>query len=122
MEVSSPRVVPDFSDSNGGASASLRVLKEKCEAAKSLGVVRCDDAEMLIVYDGQTLSTRLFRSLTLFQKLVATSTSTASPLAWLGTFRGSVKPRHMRIVDTTCYCSLLDSSRCAPLPRDSSSR
>jgi hypothetical protein len=60
MEVSSPRVVPDFSDSNGGASASLRSLKEKCEDAKSLGVVKCDDFEMLIVYDGQNLSARLF--------------------------------------------------------------
>jgi hypothetical protein len=61
IDVSSPRVVPDFSDSSGGASTTLlRSLKEKCEEAKSLGVVRCDDAEMLIVYDGQTLSTRLF--------------------------------------------------------------
>jgi hypothetical protein len=123
MDVSSPRVVPDFSDSSGGASTTLlRSLKEKCEEAKSLGVVRCDDAEMLIVYDGQTFSTRLFRCLTLFQKLVATSTSTASPPTRLGTFHGSVKPRHMCIVDPTCYFSLLDSSRYEPLPRDSSSR
>jgi hypothetical protein len=53
-------VVPDFSDSTAGANASLRLLKEKCEEAKSLGVVRCENTRMLIVYDGQTLSTLLF--------------------------------------------------------------
>ena len=116
------RVMPDFSGSISGANGSLRPLKERCEEAKSLGVVRCDDGEMLIVYDGQPLFTRFFCSLTLFQKLVATSTSTASPLIWLGTFRGSVKPRHMRIVEPTCYFSPLDSSRCEQLPRDNSSR
>ena len=115
-------VVPDFSDSPGGANTSLRLLKEKCEAAKPLGVVKCEDGQMLIVYDGQTLFSSPLRCLTVIQNLAAISTSTASPLVWLGTFRGSVKPRHMRIVDPTCYFSLLDSSRCAPLPRDSSSR
>ncbi|KAH9063839.1 hypothetical protein EDB87DRAFT_1829598 [Lactarius vividus] len=48
MTVSSPMVAPDFSESTG---ASLRLLKEKCEDAKSLGVVRCETPEMLIVYD-----------------------------------------------------------------------
>lgn len=59
MEVSLARVMPDFSDSSSGANGSLRPLKEKCEEAKSLGVVRCDDGEMLIVYDGQPLFTLL---------------------------------------------------------------
>ncbi|KAH9037804.1 hypothetical protein EDB85DRAFT_1860932 [Lactarius pseudohatsudake] len=48
MTVSSPTVAPDFSESTG---ASLRLLKDRCEDAKSLGVVRCETPEMLIVYD-----------------------------------------------------------------------
>lgn len=120
MTVSSPLVAPDFSDSTGG---SLRLLKERCEDAKSLGVVRRENAEMLIVYDGQSnpLHSPL-RCLTVIQNLVATSTSTASPLVWVVTFRGSAKPRHMRIVDPTCCFSLPDSSRCARLLREGSSR
>ena len=51
-------VVPDFSDPTAGANTSMRLLKEKCEDAKSLGGVRCENAtaQILIVYDGQTLS------------------------------------------------------------------
>ncbi len=45
--------VPDFSDSAGDSNVSLRLLKEKCEAAKSLGLVRCENAEILVVYDGE---------------------------------------------------------------------
>ncbi|KAF8269572.1 Dbl homology domain-containing protein, partial [Lactarius quietus] len=106
VDVSSQLVVPDFSDSNGGANASVRVLKDKCEGAKSLGAVTCEVPRRL-------LST---------MNLDAMSTSMASPHVWLDTFLGSVKPRPMRIVEPTSYFSLLDSSRCAPLPLDSSSR
>ena len=112
--ISSQMVVPAFSGPTSGANTSVRVLKEKCEAAKPLGVAWCDDALMLIVYDGQILFSCQVRCLTVIQNLAVTSTSTASPLVWLGTSRGSVKLQHMHIVDPTCYSSLLDSSRCAP--------
>ena len=49
MTVSWPTVVPNFSNDTGSANASL---KEKCDAAKILGMVRCENGEILIVYDG----------------------------------------------------------------------
>jgi hypothetical protein len=53
-------VVPKFSDSPSGASTFLHVLREKCDAAKILGLVRCEKTEFLLVYDGQYIFTSLF--------------------------------------------------------------
>jgi len=47
MTVSSPIVMPDLSDSTRGGNA---VLREKCDGAKILGMVRCE-SETLVVYD-----------------------------------------------------------------------
>ena len=60
MTVSSPTVIPNFSDPANGDYASLYVLREKCDAAKVLGLVKCEKAEILVVYDGQHLSASLF--------------------------------------------------------------
>jgi hypothetical protein len=56
MAISSPIVIPNFSDSINGGDALLRVLRERCDAAKILGLVRHEKAEILIVYDGRYLS------------------------------------------------------------------
>jgi hypothetical protein len=48
-------VLPKFSDTTNGDDAPLRVLREKCDAAKVLGLVKCEVAEILVVYDGQHL-------------------------------------------------------------------
>jgi len=45
-------LVPDFSKANENENAALNSLKSKCEAAKPLGMVRCDAKELLVVYDG----------------------------------------------------------------------
>jgi hypothetical protein len=60
MTASSPIVIPKFSDPTNGDSASLHELREKCDAAKVLGLARCEKAEILVVYDGQYLSSSLF--------------------------------------------------------------
>jgi hypothetical protein len=52
MTVSWPTVVPNFFNETGSANTSLHALKEKCDAAKILGMVRCENGEILIVYDG----------------------------------------------------------------------
>ena len=44
--------MPDLSDSTRGANT---VLREKCDGAKILGMVRCE-SEILVVYDGQHIS------------------------------------------------------------------
>ncbi|KAH9960831.1 hypothetical protein BC827DRAFT_1205615 [Russula dissimulans] len=52
MTISSPTVVPNFSDSTrGGSNSSLHVLREKCDGAKILGLLRCEKAGILLVYD-----------------------------------------------------------------------
>jgi hypothetical protein len=43
-------LVPDFTKAN--ENAALNSLKVKCEAARPLGMVRCDASELLVVYDG----------------------------------------------------------------------
>jgi hypothetical protein len=43
-----------------GDDALLHVLGEKCDAGKVLGLVKCDKAEILMVYDGQHLFLSLF--------------------------------------------------------------
>lgn len=43
-------LVPDFTKAN--ENAALNSLKSKCEAAKPLGMIRCDASELLVVYDG----------------------------------------------------------------------
>jgi hypothetical protein len=60
MGVSSPIVIPHFLDPIYGGDVSLHALKDKCDAAKILGLVRCEKAEILLVYNGQYLSTCLF--------------------------------------------------------------
>ena len=52
MTVSSPTVLPDLSDSTRGANTPLHVLREKCDAARILGLVR-SEYDFLVVYDGQ---------------------------------------------------------------------
>jgi hypothetical protein len=52
MTVSWPTVVPNFFNETGSPNTSLHTLKEKCDAAKILGMVRCENGEILIVYDG----------------------------------------------------------------------
>jgi hypothetical protein len=47
----SPIVVPKLFDSTNGANTFIHVLREKCDAAKILGLVRCEKAEFLLVYD-----------------------------------------------------------------------
>ncbi|EIW84261.1 hypothetical protein CONPUDRAFT_163433 [Coniophora puteana RWD-64-598 SS2] len=42
-------VVPDFSDS--ATNKRVADLKSRCEAAKPLGLIRCDASELLVVYD-----------------------------------------------------------------------
>lgn len=42
-------LVPDFSKAN--ENSALNSLKSKCEAAKPLGMARCDSSELLVVYD-----------------------------------------------------------------------
>ena len=56
MSVNSPIVIPNLLDSTRGTNTSL--LREKCDAAKILGSVRCE-SEFLVVYDGQYISTCL---------------------------------------------------------------
>lgn len=56
MSVSSPTVIPNFSDPVYGGG----VLREKCDSAKVLGLVRCQKAEILVIYDGEYLSLSLF--------------------------------------------------------------
>ena len=43
-------LVPDFSKAN--EDSALNSLKSKCEAAKPLGMARCNSSELLVVYDG----------------------------------------------------------------------
>jgi hypothetical protein len=56
MTVSSPTVIPNFSNTTYGSD----VLREKCDSAKVLGLVRCEKAEILVIYDGGYLSLYLF--------------------------------------------------------------
>ena len=56
MTVSSPTVIPNLLDSTRGVNAILHVLREKFDAAKILGLVRCDKAEILLVHDGQYIT------------------------------------------------------------------
>jgi hypothetical protein len=45
-------------------------LRSRCETAKPLGLVRCDNSELLVVYDGQSLSvTPWFSSIEQLQRL-----------------------------------------------------
>jgi hypothetical protein len=53
-------VIPNFLDPIYGGDVSLHALKEKCDAAKILGLVRCERGEILLVYNGQYLSTCFF--------------------------------------------------------------
>jgi len=47
MAISSPTVIPNFSDPIYGGD----VLKEKCDSAKVLGLMRSEKAEILVIYD-----------------------------------------------------------------------
>lgn len=47
-------VVPDFSGA-GSNNAPLNDLKGKCDAARALGLVRCEGSELLVVYDSTFL-------------------------------------------------------------------
>jgi hypothetical protein len=51
----SPIVVPNIFDVARSANTSLHVLRDKCDAAKVLGLVRCEKYEILVIYDGRPI-------------------------------------------------------------------
>src|SRR6266436_6819486 len=105
----SPTVVPNLSDSARGANTSLHVLREKCDASKILGLIRYKRNEILVVYDGQHISTRSSFStfiyyLFIFQNLVVTLTTPAYRSVQVVIFHGSEEPQRIPIVEaTSCY-------------------
>jgi len=56
MAISSPTVIPNFSNPIYGGD----VLKERCDSAKVLGLMRSEKAEILVIYDGEYISLYLF--------------------------------------------------------------
>lgn len=56
MTISSPTVIPNFSDPIYGGD----VLREKCDSAKVLGLMRCEKAEILVIYDGENISLYIY--------------------------------------------------------------
>ncbi len=89
----SPTVVPNLFDAARSVNASLHVLRDKCDAAKVLGLVRCERDENLVV----------------------TLTITANLPVQLVIFPGSAEPQHMVIVETISCYPRPNLSRCAAL-------
>lgn len=60
MSSASPTIIPKF----GGADNNppMYTLKTRCTSARPLGLVRCDNDEILVVYDGMHRFSRLHKS------------------------------------------------------------
>lgn len=122
----SPIVVPNLLDTTRGASTSLQVLREKCDLAKILGLVIFERNMILIVYDGQYITSSFvfppYIYLFIPQNLVVTLTITAYLSVQPVIFPGSAKLQRMLIVEPTSCFSRPNLSRCAALLLESSFR
>ncbi len=65
----SPTVVPNLFDAARSANTSLHVLRDKCDAAKVLGLVRCERHEILVIYDGRPILLVWFLTYSLFIRI-----------------------------------------------------
>ena len=82
------------------------------DKANILGLVTYQN-DILLVYEGQHLSTWHVRRLTLCQTLAVSWTTLGNPRVQAITFNGSAGPLRTLVVGRTSCCCRLDTSKCA---------